>query len=113
MAVHVAKQAGARARRPTVSADVPILPSKITAPNVPDWALPRPLMLDSNPSRNLATFFQARAEPGQVAPVGLSVNRNVINKDGHLHTRPAEGWRSGKGDKGGTGQGNLHPADDL
>ena len=71
------------------------------------------LMLDSNPCRNLATFFQAWAEPGQVAPVGLSVNRNVIDKDGHPPTRPAGGWLSGKGDKGGTGQGNLHSADDL
>ena len=39
---HVAEQAAARASRPAVSAGVPILAAKITAPGVPDWALPRP-----------------------------------------------------------------------
>ena len=42
MATNGANQAGARARRPAVSAGVPILAAKITAPGVPDWALPRP-----------------------------------------------------------------------
>jgi hypothetical protein len=42
MAAHVAEQAAARASRPAVSADVPILAAKITAPGVPDWAVPRP-----------------------------------------------------------------------
>ena len=42
MSTNGANQAGARARRPAVSAGVPILASKITAPGVPDWALPRP-----------------------------------------------------------------------
>jgi hypothetical protein len=42
MATHVARQAAARARRPAVSACVPIPASKITAPGVPDSALPRP-----------------------------------------------------------------------
>jgi hypothetical protein len=36
-----AGQAAARARRPAVSG-VPIPALKITAPGVPDWALPRP-----------------------------------------------------------------------
>ena len=42
MATNRASQVRARARRPAVSADVPILAAKITAPGVPDWALPRP-----------------------------------------------------------------------
>jgi hypothetical protein len=42
MTIQVANQAAARARRPAVPADLPILASKITAPSVPDWALPRP-----------------------------------------------------------------------
>jgi LuxR family transcriptional regulator, maltose regulon positive regulatory protein len=37
-----AGQVAARARRPAVSAAVPIPPSKITAPGTPDWAVPRP-----------------------------------------------------------------------
>ena len=42
MATNGARQVGARARRPAVSAGVPILAAKIAAPGVPDWALPRP-----------------------------------------------------------------------
>jgi hypothetical protein len=42
MATHGARQEAARARRPAVSAGPPIPASKITAPGVPDWALPRP-----------------------------------------------------------------------
>src|SRR5271166_3349567 len=41
MTTEVAKQAAARARRPAVSAGVPIVASKITVPGVPDWAVPR------------------------------------------------------------------------
>ena len=39
MATQVAKKVAARGRRPAVSAGVPIVPAKITAPGVPDWAL--------------------------------------------------------------------------
>ncbi len=42
MATNAANQAGARAGQPAVSAGVPILAAKVTAPGVPDWALPRP-----------------------------------------------------------------------
>ena len=42
MATQVANQVAARGRRPAVSAGVPILAAKITAPGVPDWALTRP-----------------------------------------------------------------------
>jgi LuxR family transcriptional regulator, maltose regulon positive regulatory protein len=42
MAIQVANQVATRARRPTVSAGVPIVAAKITAPGVPEWALPRP-----------------------------------------------------------------------
>ena len=42
MAAHVAKQVTTRARGSAVSADVPILAAKITAPGVPGWVVPRP-----------------------------------------------------------------------
>ncbi len=42
MAAHVTKQVTTRARRPAVSAGVPIVAAKITAPGVPGWAVPRP-----------------------------------------------------------------------
>ena len=42
MATSGADQVAARAGRPAVSAGVPILAAKVTAPGVPDWALPRP-----------------------------------------------------------------------
>ena len=88
MAAHVAKQAAARASRPAVSADVPILAAKITAPGVPDWAVPRPriTMLIAQGSRwhrltvviapagagkTMALASWAAAEPGAVAWVGL------------------------------------------
>ena len=41
MATNAAKQVAPRARPQAVSAGVPILASKITAPSVPDWAVPR------------------------------------------------------------------------
>lgn len=41
MAAYVAKQA-VRARRPAVSADTPILASRITVPNTPHWTVQRP-----------------------------------------------------------------------
>jgi len=42
MTTQVASQAAARASRPAVSADAPILAAKITALGVPDWAVRRP-----------------------------------------------------------------------
>jgi hypothetical protein len=42
MATYAAEQVAARGRRPTVTAGVPIVASKITAPGVPGWAVPRP-----------------------------------------------------------------------
>ena len=42
MAIDSGGQRAGRARRPAVSAGVPVLASKITAPGVPGWALPRP-----------------------------------------------------------------------
>jgi len=41
MTTQVASRA-ARASRPAVSADAPILAAKITAPGLPDWVVPRP-----------------------------------------------------------------------
>ena len=37
MATQVARHVAAQARRPAVSAGVPVLAAKITAPGVPDW----------------------------------------------------------------------------
>jgi LuxR family maltose regulon positive regulatory protein len=75
-------------RRSVVSAGDPILTSKITAPGVPDWAVPRPritrliaegarwcpLTVVTGPpgaGKTLALALWAAAEPGAVAWVGL------------------------------------------
>ena len=88
MATHVAEQVATRARRPAVSAGVPILAAKITAPGVPDWAVPRPritkliaqgtrwcpLTVVTGPAgagKTMALALWAAAEPGTVAWVGL------------------------------------------
>ena len=88
MAAHVPNQASTRGRRPAVSAGHPILTSKITAPNVPDWAVPRPritrliaegarwcpLTIVTGPpgaGKTMALALWAAAEPGAVAWVGL------------------------------------------
>ena len=42
MVADVAGQVAAPARRPAVSAGIPILAARITAPGVPGWAVPRP-----------------------------------------------------------------------
>jgi len=42
MTTNAAEQVATRARRPTVSADVPIMAAKITAPGVPGWVVQRP-----------------------------------------------------------------------
>jgi len=42
MTTQVANQVAPRARWPAISADAPILASKITVRGVPDWAVPRP-----------------------------------------------------------------------
>ncbi len=87
MATHVAEQAAARARRPA-SAGVPVLAAKITAPGVPDWAVPRPRITElvarrtrwcpltvlTGPlgaGKTMALAMWAAAGPGPVAWVGL------------------------------------------
>jgi hypothetical protein len=84
MATYAANQVAARARWPAVSAEVPILASKITAPGVPDWAVPRPritkliaqgarwcpLTVVTGPAgagKTMALALWAAAEPGPVA----------------------------------------------
>ena len=84
MATHVAKQVATRARRPAVSAGIPIVAAKITAPGLPDWALRRPritkliaegrrwypLTLVTAPAgsgKTMALASWAAAEPGTVA----------------------------------------------
>jgi LuxR family transcriptional regulator, maltose regulon positive regulatory protein len=88
MATYAANQVAARARWPAVSADVPILASKITAPGVPDWTAPRPritkliaqgtrwcpLTVVTGPAgagKTMALALWAAAEPGTVAWVSL------------------------------------------
>jgi len=79
--------------RPAVSADVPILAAKITAPGVPNWAVPRPritkliaegtrwcpLTVATAPAgagKTMALALWAAAEPGPVAWIGLDEYHN-------------------------------------
>jgi LuxR family transcriptional regulator, maltose regulon positive regulatory protein len=87
MAAHVANRASARTRRPALGGD-PILTSKITAPDVPSWAVQRqritdliaegtrwcPLTVVTGPpgaGKTMAVALWAAAEAGPVAWVGL------------------------------------------
>ncbi len=84
MATQVARQVAAHARRPAVSAGIPIVAARITAPGVPDWALTRPriteliaegmrwcpLTLVTAPAgsgKTMALSLWAAAEPAGVA----------------------------------------------
>ena len=88
MAAHAVNEASTRGRRAAVSGGDPILTSKITPPNVPDWAVPRPritqqiaegtrwcpLTVVTGPpgaGKTMALALWAAAEPGPVAWVGL------------------------------------------
>ena len=88
MAAEVTGQVAVRDRWPAVSAGVPILASKITAPGVPDWVVPRPriteliaggmrwcpLTVATGPAgagKTMALASWAAAGPGPVAWVGL------------------------------------------
>jgi LuxR family transcriptional regulator, maltose regulon positive regulatory protein len=88
MASHAASQLSTRGRRAIVSVGDPILISKITPPDVPDWAVPRPritkliaegarccpLTVVTGPpgaGKTMALALWAAAEPGAVAWVGL------------------------------------------
>ena len=88
MAAHAATQVVTSSRRPAASADDPILAAKITAPDVPDWALQRPritkliaegtrwcpLTVVTGPlgaGKTMALTLWAAAEPGPVAWVSL------------------------------------------
>ena len=93
MANQVARHVAARARRPAVSVDTPILAAKITAPRVPDWTVPRPritkliaqgtrwcpLTVVTGPAgagKTMALALWAAAEPGPVAWVSLDAFDN-------------------------------------
>jgi LuxR family transcriptional regulator, maltose regulon positive regulatory protein len=84
MAVNVANRAPTSTRRSAMSAGDPILTSKITAPDVPDWAVQRPriteliaegtrwcpLTVVTGPvgaGKTMAVAMWAAAEPGRVA----------------------------------------------
>jgi hypothetical protein len=92
MAAQVTEQVAARARPPAVYAGVPLLTAKITAPGVPDWALPRPrvttlitqgkrwcpLTIANGPAgagKTMALALWAAAGPGTVAWIGLDGQR--------------------------------------
>ena len=88
MTTQVASQAAGRASRPARSAGAPILAAKITAPGVPDWAVPRPritrlieqgrrwcpltvITAPAGAGKTMALALWAAAGPGPVAWVGL------------------------------------------
>ena len=88
MATQVANQVADRVRRVAVSAGVPILADKITAPRVPDWVAPRPritkliaqgtrwcsltvLTAPAGAGKTMALALWAAAQPGTVAWVNL------------------------------------------
>jgi LuxR family maltose regulon positive regulatory protein len=84
MPTRVALKEATRARRPAVSAGIPIAAAKITAPGVPDWALRRPritkliaegrrwcpltfVTAPAGSGKTMALSLWAAAEPGTVA----------------------------------------------
>jgi len=88
LATYAAERVATRARRPAVSAGVPIAAAKITAPGVPGWAVPRPritkliaqgtrwcpLTVVTGPAgagKTTALALWAAARPGTVAWVGV------------------------------------------
>ena len=88
MATQVAEQVPARARRPAVSARIPILTSKITAPSMPDWVVPRPrittliaqgtrwrpltvVTAPAGAGKTTALALWAAAQPATIAWVGV------------------------------------------
>ena len=108
MTTQVAKQAEARARRPAVPAGVPILAAKITAPDVPDWAIPRPritkliaqgrlrcpltvLTAPAGAGKTMALALWAAAEPGTVAWVGLDEFDSRPGSSGPMSSRHCDG----------------------
>ncbi len=99
MPTEVAERASARARRLAVSAGIPILASKITAPSLPDWAAPRPRITEliaqgtrwcpltvvtgpAGAGKTMALASWAAAEPGTVAWVNVD----------ELDNRPGVFW---------------------
>ena len=88
MVADVAGQVAAPARRPAVSAGIPILAARITVPGVPGWAVPRPrittliaegarrcpLTIVTGPpgaGKTTALALWAAAEPGTVSWISL------------------------------------------
>ena len=88
MAIHAANRAPERTRRSAALVDDPILTSKITAPDIPAWAVPRPritaliaegtrwcpLTVVTGPpgaGKTMAVALWAAGEAGPVAWVGL------------------------------------------
>jgi LuxR family maltose regulon positive regulatory protein len=88
MVTQVANPMAARVRREAVSDGVPIPPVKITAPNVPDWTLPRPRITEliaqstrwcpltvvtgpAGAGKTTALALWAASQPGAVAWVRL------------------------------------------
>ena len=103
MATHAAKQVVTSPRRPAASAGDPILTSKITAPEVPDWVIQRPRITEliaqgtrwcpvtvvTGPvgaGKTMALAMWAAAEPGPVAWVCLD---EYNTRPGHAARPPA------------------------
>src|ERR1700757_62763 len=95
MTAHVANQAPARGRRSAASGSEPILAAKITTPDVPHWAVERPLVTKGasrsplpavtgppGAGKTMALALWAAAEPGTVAWVGLD----------HFDNQPGVFW---------------------
>ena len=93
MATYAAERMATRARRSAVSAGVPIVAAKITAPGVPGWVVPRPritkliaqgrrwcpLTVVTGPAgagKTTALALWAAAEPGMLAWVGVDESDN-------------------------------------
>src|SRR6266498_5916283 len=101
MATYPAHQPAVRARRPAVPLEDPILAAKITAPAVPDWAVPRPriskliaqgtrwcpLTAVTGPpgaGKTMAIALWAAAEPG---PVRSEEHTSELQSRPHLVCR--------------------------
>ena len=131
MATHVARQA-ACARRPAVPAGVPIPAPKITAPGVPDSALPRPritkliaqgtrwcpltaVTAPAGAGKTMILALWAAAEPGPVAWVTVIKASLSKEKQDEIQQAPHGPGRSmssapAGGGEPGTGSRRRSPA---
>jgi hypothetical protein len=105
---NAARQVAPSPGRPAVSAGVPILASKITAPGVPGWAVQRPRLTEliagatrscpmtvvtgpADAGKTMALALWAAAEPGAVAWVSLDDYDNQPGSSGPMSARHCAG----------------------